>query len=260
MCTLIALHRCFDDAHLVVAANRDEYLERPAAGPALHRWNGRRVLAPVDRRAGGTWLGLNDAGLFVALTNRPNPTPDTTRRSRGLLVADALAHASAAQAAERALALAPGSYNPFNLFVADAEHAFAIVFEEKPRVRVLTPGAHVIGNADPNDTSVPKIERVAREAERIAAGREEDALSALAALCRSHEGAPGTLEAPCIHAGAYGTRCSTLIRRGRHPEADAFRFSEGAPCQTDYDDFTPLLRELDRPVAPTRGIEEGTSA
>ncbi len=248
MCTLIALHRCFDDAHLVVAANRDEYHERPAGGPRVHVWGGRRVLAPVDERAGGSWLGLNDAGLFVALTNRPNATPDATRRSRGLLVADALGHASAARAAESALALLPKSYNPFNLFVADAEHAFAIVFDEKPRVRVLEPGAHVIGNADPNDTSVPKIERVAREAERIAAGREADALDALAALCRSHQGGVGTLEAPCIHAGPYGTRCSTLLRRGRNPEADAFRFADGAPCQTAYHDLTPLLRELDRPV------------
>ena len=91
MCTLIVLHRCFADAELLVAANRDEYLDRPAEPPALRRWNGRTVLAPRDVRAGGTWLGLNDAGVFAALTNRPNATPDPTRRSRGLLVVDALA-------------------------------------------------------------------------------------------------------------------------------------------------------------------------
>ncbi len=245
MCTLIALHRCFPEAQLLIAANRDEFLERPSGGPQVHRWHGRRVLAPVDRRAGGTWLGLNDAGLFVALTNRPSAKLDATRRSRGLVVADALGRESAARAAELALQLAPGAYNPFNLFMADSEHAFAVVYEEKPRVRVLEPGPHVIGNADPNDARVPKIARIAREVERVAAGREADALDALAALCRSHHGGERSIDHTCIHAGAYGTRSSTLLRRGTRREADVLRFAEGAPCETSYQDITPLLRELD---------------
>ena len=53
---------------LQVAANRDEFLARPADPPtpsADGRW-----LAPRDRQAGGTWLGVNRAGLFVGVTNR----------------------------------------------------------------------------------------------------------------------------------------------------------------------------------------------
>lgn len=245
MCTLIALHRCFPETHLLVAANRDEYLARPSAGPALHEWHGRRVIAPIDRRAGGTWLGLNDAGVFVALTNRPVAAPDPARRSRGLVVAEALGRVSAARAAEGALRLPPGAYNPFNLFVADAEHAFAIVYDEKPRVQVLAPGVHVIGNADPNDARVPKIARIAREVERIAAGPEGEALDALAGVCRSHAGGERPIDQVCIHAGEYGTRSSTLLQRGSRREADAFRFASGAPCGTSYEDLTPLLRALD---------------
>jgi uncharacterized protein with NRDE domain len=246
MCTLIALHRCYPTAHLLVAANRDEFLARPAGGPRLHAWNGRRVVAPVDERAGGTWLGLNDAGLFVALTNRPVLRPDASRRSRGLLVADALGHGSASRAIEAALQLAANAYNPFNLFIADAEHAFAVVYEEKARVRVLAPGAHVIGNADPNDASVPKIARLLRESERIAAGAETAALDALAALCRSHDaGSDNALERTCIHANEYGTHSSTVLRRGVDREADVLRFANGAPCVTPYEDLTPLLRALD---------------
>lgn len=244
MCTLVALHRCFSDAHLLIAANRDEFLARPASGPQLHTWSGRRVIAPIDQRAGGTWLGLNDAGVFAALTNRPNAAPDPARRSRGLVVADALVRGSAAEAAEAALNLAAGAYNPFNLFVADAEHAFAIVYEEKPRVRALEPGVHVIGNADPNDVAVPKIARIAKQAERIAARREADALGALSELCSSHEGGQRAFDHTCIHAGDYGTRSSTLLLRSSRREADAFRFASGAPCSTSYEDLTPLLRAL----------------
>jgi uncharacterized protein with NRDE domain len=245
MCTLIALHRCYPSAHLLVAANRDEFLARPASGPRVHEWRGRRVIAPIDERAGGTWLGLNDAGVFVALTNRPTPQLDSSRRSRGLLVADALGRSSAAHAAEAALALAANAYNPFNLFVADAEHAFAVVYDEKPRVRVLAPGAHVIGNADPNDAAVPKIGRLLREAERIAGEPEPLALDALAELCRSHEaGGDNALERTCIHTPEYGTHSSTLLRLGARRESDALRFASGAPCETPYDDLTPLLRAL----------------
>jgi uncharacterized protein with NRDE domain len=245
MCTLIALHRCYPSAHLLVAANRDEFRLRPASGPRLHDWHGRRVIAPIDERAGGTWLGLNDAGVFVALTNRPTPQLDASRRSRGLLVADALGRDSAARAAEAALQLAANAYNPFNLFVADAEHAFAVVYEEKPRVRALAPGAHVIGNADPNDARVPKIARLLGEAERVARGPEPEALEALAALCRSHDArSDSALERTCIHTPDYGTRSSTVLRLGAQREADVLRFASGAPCETAYEDLTPLLRAL----------------
>ena len=73
MCTLIVFHHCFADAEFVIAANRDEYLDRPAEPPALRFWHGRSVLAPRDVRAGGTWLGTNDAGVFAGITNRPTP-------------------------------------------------------------------------------------------------------------------------------------------------------------------------------------------
>ena len=204
------------------------------------------MIAPIDERAGGTWLGLNDAGLFVALTNRPCQNLDPGRRSRGLLVAEALGHDSASRAAESALRLPANGYNPFNLFVADAQHAFAVVYEEKPRVRALAPGAHVIGNADPDDSRVPKIARTLEEAERIASGPEPAALDALAALCRSHDaGSDNAFERTCIHTADYGTRSSTLLRRGSQREADVLRFASGAPCETPYEDLTPLLRTLD---------------
>jgi len=122
---------------------------------------------------------------------------------------------------------------------------FAIVYEEKPRVRMLAPGAHVIGNADPNDASVPKIARIARSAERIAAGPEAGALEALVDLCSSHEGGARALDHTCIHAGDYGTHSSTLLRRGARREADVLRFASGAPCAASYEDLTPLLRALD---------------
>jgi uncharacterized protein with NRDE domain len=257
MCTLIVLHRCFPDAELLVAANRDEYLERPAEGPQLRAWQGRTVLAPRDTRAGGTWLGLNDSGVFAALTNRPNPEPDPTRRSRGLLVAGALAAGTAAEASARLAELPARAYNPFNLVVCDREDAFVIVYEEKPRARRLAAGAHVIGNGDPNSSRLPKVARLLGEVRPLVGGSSDEALSTLGAVCRTHRAGASPLEDTCIHADGYGTRSSTLLRWGSRPEAQAFHFADGAPCERPYQDFTPLLAQLDRTSARAGAATRG---
>ncbi len=72
---------------LVVAANRDESPRRPSAPPGRLEagiWGGK------DLRAGGTWLGINRQGLFVAITNRERPARDPSMASRGSLVLEAL--------------------------------------------------------------------------------------------------------------------------------------------------------------------------
>jgi uncharacterized protein with NRDE domain len=212
----------------------------------VHSWHGRSVLAPLDVRAGGTWLGANDAGVFAALTNRPNPTPDASRRSRGLLVTDALAAATASQAAARLAALPAGAYNPFNLLVCDADEAFVAVYEEKAELHRLSAGPHVIGNGDPDSRRLPKVARLLDEAEAIARGSADEALAALERTCSTHHDPERPLESTCIHAGPYGTRSSTLLRRGARSEQDVFRFAGGPPCTHRYEDFTPLLAQLDR--------------
>jgi uncharacterized protein with NRDE domain len=244
MCTLIVLHRPDPSVPLVIAANRDEYLDRPAAGPAVIESGGRRVLAPLDLRAGGTWLGVAETGVFAALTNRPCPAPDPARRSRGLLVTEALAAPTAAEAAARLGSLSEGAYNPFNLFVADGLRAFVVVYEQGPIVTELAPGAHLIGNADPDDRSVPKVARLLEQTERVAEGPAEWWLEGLAAVCRSHEGDGGPLAPACVHAGGYGTRSSTLLKLAAEPARSELRHADGPPCSAEYDEFSPLLRQL----------------
>lgn len=245
MCTLVALHRCAPGSHLWVAANRDEYLDRPADGPALREGRSGPVVSPLDRRAGGTWWGVNGVGLFVALTNRPSARLDPSRRSRGQLVVDLLAEASAHEAGERAAALDRDAYNPFNLFLADARDAFAVVYDGAAALRVLAPGVHVVGNADPDAREVPKIRRALERAERIAAGPSEAIRDGLAALCRTHGDDPLDPKGDtCVHLGGYGTRSSTLLRLGE--AGDRLEHAAGAPCTSDYRDFTPLLAELGR--------------
>lgn len=254
MCTLIVLHRCVETAPLLVAANRDEYFERPAEGPALRdvpRPDGSggvtRVVAPRDARAGGTWLGLNEHGLFAALTNRRCAEPDPDRRSRGLIVMDALQAARARDAAERIESLASDAYNPFNLLVADRETAHVFSYTGKPERIDLAPGPHVIGNVHPLDRESPKLRRLRGEVASASSAAANEIPDRLTEVCRSHEGRDA-FEQTCVHAEPYGTCSSTLLRVG-HEDA-SLHFADGAPCTNEYEDFSHLLGELG--LAPPR--------
>lgn len=196
---------------------------------------------------------MNAAGLFVGITNRPNPQPDPSRRSRGQVVVDALAAHSAHEAARSALEIPSGAHNPFNLLLADRDRAFTVVYDEAPTVREIGPGLHVIGNADPDARHIPKIGRLFARAERAAALPADEVLSALAAICRGHEGGPSPREDACIHAGDYGTCSSTLVRLGSSGPDSEFWFSDGPPCVAPYQDFSPLLLTLDHGVRRCAG-------
>lgn len=88
MCLIVFSWQPDADTPLVLLANRDEFFERPAE--PMHWWHDRPdVLAGRDLRGGGTWMGVNRAGRFAALTNfrdgrAPMAPKDTP--SRGLLV------------------------------------------------------------------------------------------------------------------------------------------------------------------------------
>ena len=248
MCTLIALHRTLSEAALLVAANRDEFYERPSEGPALRPTPAGWVVAPLDAEAGGTWFGVSRRGLFAALTNVSSQDRDPLRRSRGLLVRETLEAESAEEAARRAERLPADAYNAFNLFVADAESAHAFTYQGRARRIPVDDGVFVIGNA-PLDVAAPaKLARLEARVRELAAGPAPEALAGLEALCRDHTAGPrGALDAVCVHTPLYGTRSSALLQlapAGPAAPASALRFAGGAPCRTGYEDFTPLLRDL----------------
>ena len=157
MCTLIVLHRCVPGSPLVVAANRDEFLDRPAEGLAIRRTGSGRILSPLDLEAGGTWLGLSERGVFAGLTNlRPlevethekHEAGEATLRSRGEVVMAALEAESAGHAAREIQKLSKAAYNPFQLLVADERDAWLVVYRDRPQLVRLEPGAHIVGNVE----------------------------------------------------------------------------------------------------------------
>src|SRR5947208_2634451 len=125
MCTLVILRRPEHPWPVIIGANRDEMLDRPALPPGRHWPDRPELVAGLDRLAGGSWLGLNDWGVAAAVLNRQGSLgPAGGLRSRGELVLEALDHADAVDAASALSHLDPAAYRTFNLIVADNRDAF----------------------------------------------------------------------------------------------------------------------------------------
>jgi len=244
VCTLIIAVSMWARAPLVVAANRDEDLRRPADNPSLWDNDGVRVLAPVDVQAGGTWLGVNAFGVFAGLTNRFTGSPNPQARSRGKLVCDALRSASASDAAD-AVSLSPASlHNPFHLIVGDRTSAHLVWNDGRKLSRHrLQPGLHVVTersmDAAPSERLelLPKLVRPVAGAglptldtwRRILSHRDDPPLEGINVLDRGRN---------------YGTRSSTVVQLSDDPQSLGFFHAPGPPDETPYATLSTKLREL----------------
>lgn len=245
MCTLAIYVRRLPGLPLVIAANRDEFLDREATGPELLT-AAPRIVGGRDLRAGGTWLAISAAGVVAGLLNRRTEAlPIASKRSRGELPMLALAAGSAA-AARVAIQVLPGdAYNAFNLLVADRDEAWVMQnHDDAMHLTPLTPGLHLVSNLDVDDPTCPKIARshvrFAAAGDAFTEDRDEERFrAALHAIVSDHTltldpRLPDALGALCVHAGRFGTRCSSLLflddtARWRH------WFAAGPPCQRPFE-------------------------
>jgi len=249
VCTLILGYRFRPGEGLLVAANRDEFYDRPASPPLLWREGPIRVLAPRDDRAGGTWIGFNAEGVFAAITNRFGAGPAAHTRSRGELVLHALAHASAEAAQSSLMELSPADYNGFHLVVMDAKAAAVIWHDgEKVITRGLSPGVHIFTERSLADAEVPR--------ELMVRGRgllPED-LTGLTELLSVHQ--ENLADGTCLHGDAvgYGTRSSMIVRLAADWSLrDAF-YKEGHPCESGFESISELFRALDGRYLGSRAL------
>jgi len=222
MCLLVVAWRSHPRYRLVVAGNRDEFHERPAA--PLGWWSDTPdVLGGRDLRAGGTWLAFARSGRFGLVTNfrDANGAPPGAP-SRGELVPSFLRGTQPATGFLSSLRPGIRAYAGFNLLLGDARglHYCCNVGDEGPRE--LAPGIYGLSNHR-LDEPWPKL---VRTRERFAAAlthadpRPADLFDLLADSTPSayesppDRGLPPDLEralsAPFVRHERYGTRCSTV--------------------------------------------------
>ena len=241
VCTLVIAWQVFPDTPLVVAANRDESNGRHSHAPSVYH-DIPRTIAPRDARAGGTWIGYNDCGLFVGITNRWVDRDGD--RSRGQLVADCLEYGSTTAAARHVRrSIDSDQYAGFNLVVTDFERAVLFEFDGTLSVTEFDPGVHVVVNVGADGdffepTARPEVGRQqAATAERLRAvlapASDE---SASEWLSRAGEALGDHEYDVCVHGDGFGTRSSSLIQLtsvdGRI--VDDYWFADGPPCRTAF--------------------------
>lgn len=215
---------------LVIAANRDEFFQRPAA--RLSWWSPGAgqpdILGGRDLEAGGTWLGLTAKGRLALITNVRDPANrDPNAPSRGAIVTRWLAGDLTADRFWMHTALS--GYNGFNLVAADfrrGECFFASSQDSNP-LR-LERGLYGLSNAS-LDTPWPKVTGLKERVRESIEGTESLDTLAVELFDAMNDrtpapdellpatGVPHELERALSPAfirtadGNYGTRCTTLV-------------------------------------------------
>jgi uncharacterized protein with NRDE domain len=246
MCTILIAWRCVPGAPLLIAANRDELLDRPTAPAGVLAEGPPRVVGGRDLVAGGTWMAVAADGRVTAVTNRHVGERDPSRRSRGELP---LALLTSADPVAFLDGLDAAAYNPANVLLASPDvlvvrHLVA----DGGGPLWLGPGSHVLTTVDVDDPENPKAQRLGALL-RTAVEAVPDALTALRrmeALLADHgpDGGRGP-DAACVHLERYGTRSSTSVLV-EDSGGITYRVAEGAPCTTPFGDAGGLLEEGER--------------
>ena len=245
MCTLLLAYRAHPRYRLILAANRDEFYQRPTAAAAFWE-DAPHLFAGRDLVHGGTWLGITKTGRIAALTNYREPHAATQHGpSRGQLVSEFLKGAGGAEEFVAGLRREGVPYRGYSLLVGETDRLYCYSNRDDQAIRI-TPGIHGLSNHLLN-TPWPKVVRGKEALARVLAAdqfRTEDLFSVLAdATPAPDDQLPDTgvgleterlLSPIFIASERYGTRCSSLllVDSDGHATFVERSFDGGAPRDT----------------------------
>jgi len=223
MCLILLAYRYHPEYPLVLAANRDEYYDRPTA-PARFWEDAPHLLAGRDLREGGTWLGVTRSGRFAAVTNYRDPgSVKSDAASRGRLVLDFLLEEGDPEDYLNRLTRTANRYSGFNLILGDSR-ALCWYSNHGGDSRVLGPGLYGLSN-HLLDTPWPKVAEGKKALSNLLSRQRHLAPEALFAIL-SDRTRPTDGELPDTGVGlewervlsprfitspVYGTRSSTVL-------------------------------------------------
>ncbi len=223
MCLILLAVQKHPTYKLILAANRDEYYERPSEPP--HFWeDAPHLLAGRDLVAAGTWLGITRKGRIAAVTNYRDPAnvkPDAP--SRGKLVSDFLLRDLDSLSYLDLIRREKDRYNGFNLILGNRER-ISWYSNRSDKVTPLLPGVYGLSN-HLLDTPWPKVLRAKALFEEIIRTGTQIPAEALFLLLKDHTIAPDDrlpltgvpleweriLSPIFITSPTYGTRSSSIV-------------------------------------------------
>lgn len=228
MCLIIFAYDVHPSYKLVLAANRDEFYDRPSASADFWK-DYPDLLAGRDLKEKGTWLGITRQGKFAAITNYRDPASFMfDAKSRGKLVKDFLGDKNNAEEFIKKISRQDAKYNGYNLILQDSG-GFYYYSNHGGEKQKITAGIHGLSNHLLN-TPWPKVVRgkkLMKEALKSKGAALEEALFALLSDRRfpPPEKLPSTgvdkewekvLSPIFIKSPHYGTRSSTVLLIGKN--------------------------------------------
>lgn len=229
MCLILLAYQPRAQFPLVVAANRDEFFQRPTQ--SAHFWtDAPDIYAGRDLLAGGTWMGIHRSGRFAAVTNFREPQQHAgNTRSRGFLCTDFLRSGAGIADYIQQLSAQGNRYAGFNLLLGDftdrenPQLAFCSNRSDET-VLHLDAGIHGISNGRLNEPW-PKVVSGKRA---LAENLQRDPQAMLDILLDSSTAPPQQLpdtgiekaleeqlSSRFIRMDDYGTRSATILRIDR---------------------------------------------
>lgn len=262
MCTIVAIRGVRPDLPLVLATNRDEFFQRPSTG-AVKLLDAPPTVGGRDLVAGGTWMGVTQAGLFVGVTNHRGAGPDPGKRSRGKLVLESLKLGEVDAITRYVSSLDGSAYNAFNLMWGDASSLFVgygRLDRSEIEIEAVPEGVHVLPNDRLDCPSFVKVQRAKELLAPYLHAERPQLVAGVQALLADHQlpalGSIGPeaglsaellqqLAALCVRTPSYGTRSSTvvLLQPGRVAE---YWVADGPPDQTPFVEVSPLFASAAR--------------
>lgn len=229
MCLLLFSYKSHPEYKLILAANRDEFYDRPSSSAQF--WDeDKNILAGKDLKEGGTWLGITRSGRFAAITNyRDMKTIKTSAPSRGSLTKRFLSSEILPDEYGKELLSSASLYNGYNLIFGDSSGFFYFSNKSLKLIR-LSPGIYGLSN-HLLDTPWPKVETSKisfKSALNKKEMNEEELFSVLSdTSIPSDDSLPDTGLSPEIERAVspvfvetplYGTRSSTVILWNKNDE------------------------------------------
>lgn len=226
MCLILIAYHVHPHYPLIIAANRDEFFDRPTT-PATFWQESPHVLAGRDLRSGGTWLGVSRTGRCAALTNFRDPrTMAADAPSRGQLVSSFLTGRQTPHQYLKELCEKDVVYNGYNLLFGTLEALYC--HSNRSEQPLLIPaGIHGVSNGRLDDPW-PKVQRGTEYLAHLVAAKNHLEPETLFTMLSDRTPVPDALLpdtgiglaaerllAPLFIAGtSYGTRSSTVVLFG----------------------------------------------
>ena len=197
-----------------------------------------------DRPQGGGYLaGVNQFGLFCAVTNRRKTNLPAEPRSRGLLCRELLELRTAREAtAHAAKALAAGGYAGANYVCADGRYAAVVHGGDCVEVVDL----RLVCTSSPAATSTTTDERHELVRRMLTLQTLDSAVTFLAVASRAFSRRPDAegRRGVVLLGREFGTVSSTLLSLPRKIQHTIYQYAPGPPCDYAYDDLSALLRQV----------------